>query len=139
MSFVLKNPNPHNLNVGDCAIRAISIALDKPWNDVYAEVSMKGLLLSDMPSSNRVWGDYLEEQGFKLHIIPDSCPDCYSVKDFTNDYPRGTYVLGTGSHVVAVINGSYFDTWDSGNETVKYYWQKGEKKDVQLSDDEQRD
>jgi len=125
MSFVLKNPNPHDLNVGDCAIRAISIALDKPWNDVYSEVAMEGLMLSDMPSSNRVWGKYLEEKGFKLNIVPDSCPDCYSVSDFAEDYPQGTYVLGLGHHTVCVKNGSYYDTWDSGGETVKYYWQKG--------------
>ena len=130
MSFILKNPNPHGLNVGDCAIRAISIALDKPWNDTYAEISMKGLLLSDMPSSNRVWGEYLDEQGFKLHIIPDSCPDCYSIKDFAEDNPKGTYIVCTGNHVVCVSDGDIYDTWDSSSETARYYWQKGVKDDV---------
>lgn len=126
MSFVMTNPNPQGLNVGDCAIRAISIATDKPWNEVYTGVTLVGLKLSDMPTSNRVWGEYLEENGFKLYLIPDSCPDCYTIKDFTREYPTGTYIVGTGRHVVAVKDGSYMDTWDSGSERPLYFFKKGD-------------
>ena len=126
MSFVMTNPNPQGLNVGDCAIRAISIATDKPWNEVYTGVTLVGLKLSDMPTSNRVWGEYLEENGFKLYLIPDSCPDCYTVKDFAREYPTGTYIVGTGRHVIAVKDGSYMDTWDSGSERPLYFFKKGD-------------
>ena len=126
MSFVMTNPNPQGLNVGDCAIRAISIATDKPWNEVYTGVTLVGLKLSDMPTSNRVWGEYLEENGFKLYLIPDSCPDCYTIKDFAREYPNGTYIVGTGRHVVAVKDGSYMDTWDSGSERPLYFFKKGD-------------
>lgn len=126
MSFVMTNPNPQGLNVGDCAIRAISIATDKPWNEVYTGVTLVGLKLSDMPTSNRVWGEYLEENGFKLYLIPDSCPDCYTIKDFAREYPKGTYIVGTGRHVVAVKDGSYMDTWDSGSERPLYFFKKGD-------------
>jgi hypothetical protein len=34
------------------------------------------------------------------------------------------YILALGSHVVAVINGKYHDTWDCGEEEVIYYWMK---------------
>ena len=124
MSFVMTNPNPQGLNVGDCAIRAISIATDKPWNEVYTGVTLQGLKLSDMPSSNRVWGEYLEDNGFKLRLIPDSCPECYTVKDFCREYPKGTYIVGTGRHVIAVKDGSYMDTWDSGSEHPLYFFKK---------------
>lgn len=126
MSFVMTNPNPQGLNVGDCAIRAISIATDKPWNEVYTGVTLQGLKLSDMPSSNRVWGEYLEDNGFKLRLIPDSCPECYTIKDFCREYPNGTYIVGTGRHVVAVKDGSYMDTWDSGSERPLYFFKKGD-------------
>lgn len=126
MSFVMTNPNPQGLNVGDCAIRAISIATDKPWNEVYTGVTLVGLKLSDMPSSNRVWGEYLEDNGFKLHLIPDSCPECYTVKDFCREYPKGTYIVGTGRHVIAIKDGSYMDTWDSGSERPLYFFKKGD-------------
>ena len=40
--------------------------------------------------------------------------------------PKGTYVLGTGNHVVAVVNGDYYDMWDSGDEIPAYVWYKKE-------------
>jgi hypothetical protein len=34
-------------------------------------------------------------------------------------------VIGTGTHVVAVIGGDYYDTWDSGEKVVLYYFERG--------------
>lgn len=124
MAFIFDNPNPNDALVGDCVIRAIAIALNKKWDDVYIDLSTNGFLLRDMPSSNRVWGDYLKSNGYKSYMIPNTCPYCYTIKDFCNDYPQGVYILATGSHVIAVINGDYYDTWDSGNETPIYYFKK---------------
>ena len=83
--------------------------------------------MNDMPSSNAVWGAYLRTRGFRRDVIPNSCPDCYKVTDFCKDNPTGRYILATGNHVVAVINGDYYDTWDSGNEIPIYYWRKETK------------
>ena len=80
--------------------------------------------MCDMPSSNAVWGEYLKRNGFTKHVIPDSCPQCYTVQDFCEDNPNGTFVLATGSHVIAVIDGDYLDSWDSGNEIPVYLWRK---------------
>jgi hypothetical protein len=79
-----------------------------------------------MPSANNVWGAYLKGKGFKRNIIPTECPDCYTVRDFCREHPRGTFILALSTHVVAVINGDYYDTWDSGDETPIYYWFKEE-------------
>ena len=115
------NPNPTGARVGDCVIRAISIALGIDWDQAYIELAIQGFVLKDMPSSNHVWGSYLQSKGFEKYVIPDTCPDCYTVKDFCNDAPFGTYVLGTGTHAICVIvdesGGNYFDLWDSGDET----------------------
>lgn len=121
--FVKRNPNPKGSYVGDCVIRALSIATGRSWRDIYLDLASHGLVMCDMPSSNRVWGDYLSELGYERHIIPN-CIDCYTIRDFCGEYFRGTYIVGTGSHVVAVINGDYYDTWDSGDETPIYYWKK---------------
>ncbi len=119
------NPNPRNRNaVGDCTVRAISKALDLSWNSAYIDLAIQGYLLADMPSSNMAMNAYLRSQGFSKHIIDDTCPDCYTVKDFVMDHPRGTYVLGTGTHVVTAIDGVYYDSWDSGDETPVYYYRK---------------
>ena len=122
--FIEENPNPNGGNTGDCVVRAISIAENMPWKDVYMDLCMTGLDLGDMPSSNRVWGEYLKSKGYERGVVVAMCPYCYTVKDFCRDNPISTFVLGTGTHAVAVIDGDYIDAWDSGKEVPIYYWQK---------------
>lgn len=122
MGFVYYNPNPLNKSVGDCVIRAISKATNKDWKTVYIEVALEGLIMANMPSANDVWGAYLRKNGFRRYVIPNSCPDCYTVRDFCADNPDGTFILAIGDHVVAVERGSYFDSWDSGSEVPVYFW-----------------
>lgn len=122
--YVYYNPNPHGSNVGDCVIRAISKVLCQDWDTTYLDLVLVGYNLKDMPSANYIWGTYLRERGFNRYAIPNTCPDCYSVKHFCLDHPNGTYVLATGSHVIAVIDGDYYDSWDSGNEVPAYLFMK---------------
>ena len=124
MGFIFCNPNPAGKLIGDCVIRAISIAENKSWEEVYLDLMAKCFELRDMPSSNNAWGKYLSDIGYKRHIIPDTCPDCYTVSDFAKDYPTDTYILATGTHTVTVHNGNHYDTCDSGDKPVLYYWKK---------------
>ena len=117
------NPNPLGLRVGDCVIRAISKALCKSWEQTYMELCVQGFMMGDLASSNAVWSAYLKHKGFKRCTIQD-CPDCYSVEDFCRDHPQGVYVIGTGSHAVAVVAANIFDAWDSRQETPVYYFEK---------------
>lgn len=118
------NLNPFGKHVGDCVVRALSLALDQDWDTTYLELMSQGFSMKDMPSSNAVWGQYLKNKGYKRYVIPDECPDCYTVDEFCMDNPRGVYILGTGTHVVTVKDGSYYDTWDSGREIPLYYFEK---------------
>lgn len=118
------NLNPFGKHVGDCVVRALSLALDQDWDTTYLELMSQGFSMKDMPSSNAVWGQYLKNKGYKRYIIPDECPDCYTVAEFCTDNPQGVYILGTGTHVVTVKDGSYYDTWDSGREIPIYYFEK---------------
>lgn len=126
--FVQVNPNPLQKSTGDCVIRAISILLNKTWDEVYVMLCVYGYMLKDWGQSNAVWERYLYDLGFQKGLIPNTCPDCYTVKDFCRDVSgmEGEYLLATGSHVVTVKDGgNYFDSWDSGNETpIYYYWKQ---------------
>ena len=124
MAYVSFNPNPDGNYVGDCTVRAITRLLNSDWDTVYWGLAIMGGLMHDMPSSNNVWGAYLRKNGFKRSVIPDTCPDCYSIREFCIDHPTGEYLVATGSHVVAVVSGNYYDSWDSGDEVPIYYWQK---------------
>jgi len=126
MAFKNYNPNPYNNLVIDCTVRAISKATGQSWDETYIGLAVEGYIIKDMSNSNRVWGQYVKRLGFKKFSLPNTCPDCYTVKQFCVDYPRGIFLLATGNHVVAVVNGDYYDTWDSGDEIPVYFWTKGD-------------
>lgn len=120
--WVKVNPNPRKKEVGDCVVRAIAVANGMRWMDVYDDLYRVGRSECDMMSSNTVWGLYLYQRGFEPFLLPDACPGCVTVREFTRLYPRGRYIIGTGDHAVAVIGGDYFDSWDSGDTVPSYFW-----------------
>lgn len=124
MSYQYFNPNPDNKNVGDCTVRALCVATNSDWDSVFVKLSLRAFIMRDMPSSDDVWGSQLASEGFKREIVSNSCPYCYTVRDFCKDHPEGTYVIGTGTHAVCVKDGIYYDVWDSGNKVPIFYWRK---------------
>ena len=124
--WIKYNPNPTGRTVGDCAVRAISKALNIDWETAYNLIASNGFAMGDMPSSDAVWGSVLRQNGFAKRTIPNYCPDCYTVEEFCKDNPRGTFVLGFGGHVATVIDGDLYDSWDSSNEIPVYYWYRSE-------------
>lgn len=123
--YVYYNPNPLGKQVGDCVIRALTKILHTDWDTVYDDICREGKRMADMPSGNTVWAAYLRKQGFVNVPLMNTCPFCYTVKDFCADHRRGEYLLAVGNHVVAVCDGDYYDSWDSGNEVPISYWVKG--------------
>ena len=59
--FIEYNPNPSNSRVGDCVIRAIAKAENASWDKIYLDLCVYGLMCSDLPISNNVWGRYLND------------------------------------------------------------------------------
>lgn len=111
--YVYENLNPQGKNVGDCAIRAVAKATGQTWIQAYMALYVHGLQLADLANSDAVWTSYLRNKGFMRGVIPDTCPDCYTVADFAEDHP------------VAVIDGTIYDAWDSSNAIPIFFMQKG--------------
>lgn len=115
-------PNPRDLNVGDCTVRAICAATGMGWHAAHKALCDLARDMADMPSADRVWWALLDRLGFTRRRLIDNCPDCYTVRDFCRDHPRGTYILGPREHVVCVIDGNYLDSWDSGETIPTIYF-----------------
>ena len=118
------NPNPLGKLTGDCVIRAVSRATKQDWDRTFIELALQSFMMKDMPSSNAVWGAYLQNKGFRQYPINDICDECDTVIDFVNNNPYGEFILATGTHVIFVKDGTYYDSWDSGHELVTTYWRK---------------
>lgn len=117
------NNNPCGRSgVGDCTVRALSLALDTDWESAFWMLAESAFQMCDVISGNSVLGAVLRKHGFYRANISNECPDCYTAEDFCTDHPYGVYVLGFGSHVATVIDGNIYDSWDSSNEIPQYFF-----------------
>ena len=116
--------NPSGRNTDDCLIRTIAIIFGISWEKAYTDLCNYGLLIHDMPNKDTTLSLYLKERGFKRYTLPNDCPACTTIREFAEDHPYGDYIFLTSNHAVPLINGNYYDTSDSGNEILSYYWVK---------------
>ena len=116
--------NPTGRAVGDCAVRAVSVALGVDWETAYVMLAVNGFAMGDLQNSNSVIGSVLRQHGFYRFNLSEACPDCYTFGDFARDNPRGVFVVGTGTHVATIIDGNLMDVWDSSGEPVAFVWYK---------------
>ncbi len=121
--WIRYNANPVANRIEDCAIRAVAVALNISWDDAFDLIAQSAKAMGAVMHLNAAFGAVLRQHGFRRYIISNTCPDCYTIKDFCRDHPTGTYVVGTDSHVVACIDGDYIDSFDSGDLIAIYYWE----------------
>lgn len=134
------NPSPVGRQVGDCSVRALSKAIGTDWDRAYVELALMGFMMKNMPDGNEVINAVLKQYGFVKQIIPNTCPECYTVKEFADEHPHGTYVVGTGNHVVCIDSGTIFDSWDSSNEIAIFFWEEEpEDPEAQEEQEEKKD
>ena len=118
------NPNSCGAYVDDCSVRAICAACNLTWDSAYNILCDKGFYMCNMPSSKAVVHAVLRSLGFHQFALPNDIPDKYTLIDFCLDHPRGTFIVALDNHIVTVINGEYYDAWNSGDEYPLYYFYK---------------
>ena len=110
---------------GDCVIRALSKVLDKDWLATFDDIIPYARELQGMPNSKHVYTAYLQANGFEYHGISNKKGTKRpTVDSFAKDHKTGTYFVRVANHVVAVVDGVYYDTWDSGDCSMYGYWEK---------------
>ena len=122
--WIYANPNPCRREEPDCVVRAVCIATDKDWDEVHWDLCILSHYECTMPSVNWLWELYLKKNGFEKFLLPEACPKCVTVREFARRYPKGTYIIGTGTHAVCVRDGNWIDLWDSCEEVPTYFYRK---------------
>ena len=122
--YVYANPNPCRREEPDCVVRAVCIATGKDWDEVHWDLCILSHYECTMPSVNWLWELYLKKNGFEKFLPPEACPKCVTVRESAKRYPKGTYVIGTGTHAVCVRDGNGIDIFDSANEVPTYFFRK---------------
>lgn len=123
--WVKYNPNPNGNNTGDCTIRAYCKAEGLDWDEAYDIASRYGKDMKMLPDDNKVVEKIMTtEFGYTLHKHKkDSAKK--TVNEFAVEHPFGTYVVNVRHHVVAVVDGRFYDTWDSGKRSISGYYSAG--------------
>lgn len=126
------NPNPKKReDVGDCVIRAFCKATGKDWDAMFKELCELAFELKALPNSDVTYKEYLKRSHdfaeHKLRIKKGVKRP--TVESFAKANKKGTYILTLANHLVAVVDGYYYDTWDCGEKSVYKFWEKVESED----------
>lgn len=121
------NLNPKGRKIGDCAVRAVTLAVGLDYRKVYFDLCKLGDKRSSMPNEIDVLTEYMESFGFKkdsLKVVKGG--HRYTVRSFAETHPTGVYFLRVVHHFTTVVNGDWYDIWDCGDCSV-YWWMSKEK------------
>ena len=122
------NPNPKGLEMGDCVIRSLCAATKLTWYEVFdklTEFARNNCVVLNEGHS-KIVESRMKYFGFIRNKIgkPTKGSRSYTVADFCKDHSEGKYILNLQHHMIAVINGEYYDIypcWD--NSKVYCYYE----------------
>jgi len=129
-AFRRYNANVRDTNAPDCVKRAISFALGWDYNDVSRSlnnISKMRTGTTENYNTLNVFAKFLKDQGCPL-MDQSSWPKPFSVEEFCEQNPSGTYVLevhdghNRNNHLVAVMNGDIYDSWDCSKYVIRRGW-----------------
>lgn len=128
--WVYYQPNQLDLkdNYGDCTIRALSKVFGLSWIDTFKMCEPVIEKYQLLPNYFFFAGqeDYIVEmlklKRYKISNKKGSKRP--TVKSFCSTHPQGVYLLKVAHHVVAVVDGKYYDTWDCGEKSLYGYYER---------------
>lgn len=125
MNFIKSNPHPTGKKIGDCVVRAISIAERKKWIDVYKDLCDIGGSIYDMPNSKATYEKYLTMNGWVKKKMPKH-PSGKRMKlsDFAELMKGKLFIASVVKHLTVVEDNTLLDTWDCGCKCVGNYFIK---------------
>lgn len=116
--FVYLNVNADNETVSDCVTRAIKLATGLSYSKVRKKLYHTAKLMNCdklCPACYR----HLLEDVFKFKTV--FCKG-YTIGEFADTHPFGTYIVRVPSHLTTVIDGEIYDIWDCRKEWCDIVW-----------------
>ena len=115
--FVYFNANPNDERIGDCVIRAMSLALNIDYDTILkllvnnAKYFNCDLLVKDC------YAKLLDDLGYKCYDGRG-----YTVKEIAEDFFNKKLLLRIDGHLTCAMYGDIFDTWNTSSEMVDCFW-----------------
>lgn len=128
--YVYYQPNEKDLKdaYGDCTIRALSKVLDVTWLEAF-DITIPICRREQVPNiffcPAKIRNAFLEELGFEYHPISNKKGSKRpTIDEFAKEHKKGRYICNVSNHEVAVVDGKYYDTWDSGYKSLYGYFER---------------
>lgn len=105
-------------DAGDCVVRAIAIALDRPYKEVYDDLRD---LAGGTPRDGvyrKVYQRYLESKGWRWVAVMKIGAGC-KVHLREGEVPGGRIIVRLSRHLAAVIDGVVHDVYDPSRDGTR--------------------
>ena len=133
-TFHYFNANPKNRITGDCRIRAIAVACEVPYNKVVMDLARIQCETGYDQCTNQGLDILLKEYGWVKQKQPRKKDNTrYTGKEWCKLLQKdpsvvigGARVVANigGHHMVAIVDGKVWDTWNSTDGCIGNYWIK---------------
>ena len=143
--LVKYNANSAGNRVGDCVKRACSIAFNMPYSQVNKEMAaiIKKSGYPNLTYANPyVYNRFFEKMGLDLRPIEVPVPERVTLIEFADIHDKGTWIVEVSSkqdtrpsHMVAIVDGSIYDSWNSTEWYVCKYREIQGGASVKLNND----
>lgn len=123
------NANNAGANTGDCVCRALSLAFDVGYVQMHKELNeAKKQARSETWKITSVYSRVIRAHGGSGRIPVEVK---LNLNDYVDQYMQeGTYIIETApkpernsNHIVCVVDGTVYDSWDSRNQYPKNYYE----------------
>lgn len=121
-------PNEKDLKdqVGDCQVRALSKVLGLSWLETFdltipicRELQTYTIFACDLVKTKKA----MDTLGFEYTGISTKKGTVRpTVDEFAKTHKQGKFILKVANHVVACVDGIYYDTWDCGYKSLYGYY-----------------
>ena len=118
--FIQRNANPWDMNWEDCMIRAISLALHKPYMEVHDDMLQLAYDKDWKITELRTGWTYIVNNGYEACDVGDYKR---TVKQYATDITEPRIVVVNG-HMTYCEGGDWFDTWNPARYKVNYVFRK---------------
>ena len=115
--FCFYNANPIGRRVNDCTVRAISLAINKTWDETYDILSGYAKEQAIMMDEVEYIDDFLKEHFEKLCGCKGNVK--LTVGQFIKNHPYGTFLITMRGHITCCKDGCIYDTF---NPSDRFIW-----------------
>lgn len=125
--FTYYQPNGKDIKdtFGDCVIRALTKVENKSWVEVFDELAPIAREMQCMPNGKPCYEEFLKRRGYEyVGVSNKRGTKRPTVSSFALAHKQGVFIARVAHHIVAVIDGRFYDTWDSGWKSLYGYWVK---------------